>query len=236
MADSIRVAILEDHPGMIEGYKGYLRDQPDIQVVATAAFGEELPALLEDHHPIHLLILDIQVPTSETNASPYPILYLIPDLLQRHPGLNVLVISMHKESALIKAVMEAGASGFVLKDDRDTLSKFPSVVRTVAGGGIYFSREAHQNFLHPARGVPRLSPRQAEVLSLCAAYPEKTTAELAHVLNVADATVRNTLSLLYLRLEVRGRVAAIAKAKELGLLTEVEPYPLPHGDFRADGS
>ncbi len=234
MAETIRVAILEDHPAMIEGYKSYLREQPDIQVVAAAAFGEDLPALLETHRPIHLLLLDIRVPTSASNLSPYPILYFIPDLLQRYPGLNILVISMHKEGALIKAVMEAGASGFVLKDDRETLSKFPSVVRLVNSGGIYFSREAHQVFTNQSTGAIKLSPRQTEVLSLCAAYPEKSTAELARVLSVADATVRNTLSVLYLRLGVRGRTAAIAKAKEMGLLAEVETYPLTHHGDDAD--
>jgi DNA-binding NarL/FixJ family response regulator len=232
MADIIRVAILEDHPAMIEGYKSYLREQPDIQVVATAAFGEELTPLLDTYQPIHLLLLDIQVPTSETNATPYPILYLIPDLLQRHSGLSILIISMHKENALIRAVMEAGASGFVLKDDRETLSKFPAVVRLVAGGGIYFSREAHQVYTNQSPDALKLSPRQAEVLSLCAAYPEKSTAELARVLNVADTTVRNTLSVLYLRLGARGRTAVVAKAKELGLIPEAEPYPLSDPDPR----
>ena len=232
MADIIRVAILEDHPAMVEGYKSYLREQPDIQVAATAAFGEELSPLLDTYQPIHLLLLDIQVSTSETNPSPYPILFLIPDLLQHYPGLNILVISMHKEHALIKAVMEAGAGGFVLKDDRETLDKFPAVIRLVAGGGIYFSREAHQLYATQSPDALKLSPRQAQVLSLCAAYPEKSAADLARMLNVADTTVRNTLSVLYLRLGVHGRTPAVAKAKELGLIPEAETYRLPDANPR----
>lgn len=234
MAETIRVIILEDHPTMIEGYLSYLRDEPDIQVVATAAYGEELPNLLAAYHPVHLLLLDIWVPTSPANSEPYPILYLLPQLLQHHPELHILVISMHKEIALIKAVMDAGASGFVLKDDRDTLQKFPSVLRTVVTGGIYFSREAHQILTRQPIGGRQLSPRQAEVLSLCASYPEKTTAELANALGVADATVRNTLSVLYMRLGVRSRATAVAKARELGILAELTPYPLPGADPSVD--
>ena len=223
MSETIRVAILEDHPAIADGYKFYLQDESDIELVAAIDVGEELPKLLEVQDPIHVLILDVGVPTSQTNSSPYPILYLMPLLLQNHPGLNILVISMHKEHVLIKALIDAGASGYVFKDDRETLQKFSSVIRMIAGGGIYFSREAHKIIMRQSSNAQILSPRQLEVLSLCAAYPEKTTAELADLLAVADATVRNTLSVLYMRLGVRGRTAALAKARELGLIAEMRP-------------
>jgi DNA-binding NarL/FixJ family response regulator len=227
MAEVIRVAILEDHPAIVDAYKSYVQHEPDIRVVATGAVGEDLPALLADNAPVHLLILDIEVPTSHTNRNPYPILYYIPQLHERYPALNILVISMHEERALIKATIDAGASGFVLKDDRETLTKFPSVVRLVAGGGVYFSRAAHDTLRQPSATEVQLSPRQLEVLALCAAHPDKTTAELAGVLGIADATVRNILSTLYLRLGVRGRTAAVAKAKDLALLAEAKPYAFP---------
>ena len=223
MSETIRVAILEDHPAIADGYKFYLQDESDIELVAAIDVGEELPKLLLAQDPIHVLILDVGVPTSQTNSSPYPILYLMPLLLQNNPGLNILVISMHKEHVLIKALIDAGASGYVFKDDRETLQKFSSVIRMIAGGGIYFSREAHKIIMRQSSNAQILSPRQLEVLSLCAAYPEKTTAELADLLAVADATVRNTLSVLYMRLGVRGRTAALAKARELGLIAEMRP-------------
>jgi DNA-binding NarL/FixJ family response regulator len=227
MSQTIRVAILEDHPAIADGYKYYLQDETDIQLVATIEVGEELPKLLATQGPIHVLILDVGVPTSQTNGSPYPILYLMPLLLQKNPEMNILVISMHKEHALIKALIDAGASGYVFKDDRETLMKFSSVIRMVASGGIYFSRDAHKTIMRQASGGQVLSPRQLEVLSLSAAYPEKSTAELADLLAVANATVRNTLSVIYLRLGVRGRTAAMAKAREMGLIADVRPsYPL----------
>jgi DNA-binding NarL/FixJ family response regulator len=227
MSETIRVAILEDHPAIADGYRFYLQGESDIQLVATIDVGEELTKLLTEQAPVDVLILDVGVPTSRTNSAPYPILYLMPLLLQQHPNLNILVISMHKENALIKALIDVGASGYVFKDDRDALQNFSSVIRMIAGGGVYFSREAYKVIMHPTSKSQMLSPRQLEVLSLCAAYPEKTTAELAELLAVANATVRNTLSVLYMRLGVRGRTAALAKARELGLVAEMRPvYPL----------
>ena len=54
MAEIIRVAILEDHPAIADGYKSYLEDETDIQLVGTLEVGEELPDFLVTHSPIHV--------------------------------------------------------------------------------------------------------------------------------------------------------------------------------------
>jgi DNA-binding NarL/FixJ family response regulator len=96
----------------------------------------------------------------------------------------------------------------------------------VAHGGIYFSRQAHQQLRQygAAPDEPLLTQRQLEVLSMCAAYPNLSTSDLAQKLNIANSTMRNLLSEAYLRLQVINRTAAIAKARQLGLIT---PYPKP---------
>jgi DNA-binding CsgD family transcriptional regulator len=68
-----------------------------------------------------------------------------------------------------------------------------------------------------------LTPRQLELLSLCAAYPDLSTAELAQKMSVSNSTVRNLLSSAYLRLNVHSRTAAIEKARDLGLITPRPP-------------
>lgn len=235
MSQTIRVAILEDHPAIVDGYAFRLQGETDIQLVATIDVGEDLPKALEAQAPVHVLILDVGVPTSASNGSPYPILYLLPQFLQRYPDLRILVISMHTEQVMIKALIDAGASGYVFKDDREALQKFPSVIRSIASGGMYFSRAAHKIVMRQASQRQMLSARQMEVLSLCAAYPEKTTAEIADILTLAHATVRNTLSVLYARLGVRGRTAATAKAREMGLIADVNPaFPLSDASKAAD--
>ncbi|MBK8418042.1 response regulator transcription factor [Candidatus Villigracilis saccharophilus] len=132
MNKKIRVTILDDHQNIIDGYVFRLSADPQIEVVATIGFGELLEPTLAEH-PTDVLLLDLSVPTSVENPNPYPVLYAIPKLLQAYAGLNILVISMFAERGLIRAVMEAGASGYILKDDQATARDLGSVVVSVAG-------------------------------------------------------------------------------------------------------
>ena len=220
MTNKVRVAILDDHQNIVDGYVYRLSQFPQIEVVATLSFGEELEPALQKF-PVDVLLLDVSVPTSPENSNPYPILSVIPHLLQQHADIDILVISMHAERGLIRAVMEAGASGYILKDDQSTARDLGSVVLSVAGGGIYFSQKAHQLYAKSQSkdGDELLTLRQLEALSLCAAYPDESTELLAGKMAVANSTFRNLLSGAYVRLEVHTRVAAISKARQLGLIT-----------------
>ena len=134
----IKVTILDDHQSIKDGYLYRLSKTPEIEVVAALGYGDELePSLAQ--HPTDGLILDVGVPVSAENPSPYPILHTIPSLLQLHPGLNILVISMFTERRLIRGMMEAGASGYILKDDTATINELGSVVLTVSGTTAPFS-------------------------------------------------------------------------------------------------
>lgn len=218
MAEKIRVAILDDHQSIIDGYLYRLVQTGEIEVAATGRYGEELEPMLAKHQ-VDVLLLDVMVPTAADNENPYPILYLVPKLLQRYPEMSILIISMHAQRVLIKGVVEAGASGYILKDDQAIIRELAAVVRSVAQGGICFSRPVHDMLLKEQELDPVLTARQSEVLSLLAAYPDLTTAEAAARLQVAHSTIRNLLSGAYLRLEVHNRTAAIDKARQQGLLT-----------------
>ncbi|MFC1878690.1 response regulator [Chloroflexota bacterium] len=217
MSSEIHVAILDDHQSIIDGYTFRLSQIPDIRVVASANFGDELEPMLKEQ-PIDILLLDVGVPTSPESPNPYPILHLIPELLQTYPDLNILVISMHNQPALINSVMNAGASGYILKDDRDTLQELGSIIRTIARGDIHLSKQANQQLKKKLSKENSLTPRQIEALSLSAAYPDETSAELGERLGIENSTVRNLLTGAYFRLNVRNRTAAVIKARQLGLI------------------
>jgi two-component system nitrate/nitrite response regulator NarL len=220
----IRIAILDDHQGIIDGYLYRLGSAQDIEVVFTLSYGEALEPMLAQF-PVDVLLLDVSVPTGPQNANPYPILYLIPKLLQTYPNLEILVISMYSHRSLINSIMEAGASGYILKDDQMSIRELAAIIRIVAHGGIHLSQKAHQELRK--RAVSNLdqplSNRQTEALSLCAAYPDADLAKLAQHMGVANSTIRNLLSGAYLKLNVRNRAAAVAKARQMGLIAPESP-------------
>jgi DNA-binding NarL/FixJ family response regulator len=222
MVSKIRVAILDDHPSIIDGFRYRLSMDPDIQIVCTAIFGEDLEPMVANN-PMDVLLLDVSVPNSAEDHNPYPVLHVIPSLLKEYPGLNILVISMFTQRALIEALVNVGVSGYIFKDDQSSIQQLDKIVRAVANGGIYFSEGATWEPQTESLEA-LLTPRQLEVLSLCASHPDDDTFVLAHKLGVTGSTLRNLLSGTYFRLGVRTRAAAIAKAHQLGFVP-VEPEP-----------
>jgi len=220
MNNQIQVTIMDDHQSIVDGYLFRLSNTPEIEVLGVLSYGDELEPALKKH-PADVVLLDVQVPTSPTNLNSYPILHTIPKLLELYPDLAVLVISMHNDPGLIRAVVEAGASGYILKDDREKLQSLGRWVKAVASGEVCFSEKALKAFLKKNNGS--LTGRQLEALSLCASYPNSKTAELARKMKIANSTVRNLLSNAYVKLGVQTRAAAVAKARQMGLITPDSP-------------
>lgn len=220
MQPKIRVAILDDHPMMLEGYLSKLRHDPQIEVTATMSVADLLEPVLQTAE-VDVLILDVSVPTSAENRNPYPILHVIPKLLEEYPNLNILVISMRIERGLIREVMAAGANGYILKDDPLANANLLAIIKSVAEGGVYLSEEAGTLYgKHLANeGGKQLSPRQLEALSLCASQPGAKSVVLAKKMSISHSAFRTLLSGAYIKLKAANRTEAIAKARQMGLIT-----------------
>ncbi len=224
MKEKIRVIIMDDHQSIVDGYLFRLSEVPEIEVIATLGYSEELEPTLKEKSA-DVLILDVQVPISAVNPGPYPILHTIPQLLQQYPDLEILVISMFDDRALVRAVVDAGASGYILKGDSQVIQQLGRAVFSVANGGVCFSDKVLKALVNK-RDEP-FTARQLEALSLCAAYPNSKTADLARQMKIANSTLRNLLSTVYLKLGVQTRAAAIAKARQLGILSPDPTVPQP---------
>jgi DNA-binding NarL/FixJ family response regulator len=221
MDSTVRVAILDDHQSIIDGFVYRLMSAKDIQVVANASYGDDLLPMIRSN-PVDVLLLDLSVPTSADNMNQYPMIYALRGLLEEFPRLKVIIISTFKERGLVKAAVEHGVKGYIYKDDQTSIQQLARIVMIVASGGNYFSAGAYFE-LPEERSRKKISPRQMEALAVAAAYPDEATDTLAGRLNISGSTLRNLLSNAYTRLGVRTRSAAIARARELGIL----PSPMP---------
>ena len=207
--ETIRVAIVDNHQSVLDGCQLRLGQNPSIHIVAT---------VMVSQHNVDVLLLDLSIPTSDADQSPYPVLQTIPALMKRYPNLRIVILSMYSGRSLLVRAVRSGVSGYILKDDHRSIQQLGTVIEIIAQGEIYFS----PSLLPVVQAVnyeePLLTPRQAEVLALCAAHPNETTAQLAERMHVAHSTVRNLLSGVYTKLGINNRTAAVARAQELGLI------------------
>ena len=129
---------MDDHQSIVDGYLYRLSKVSEIEVVRTLAYGDDLePALKE--HPVDVLVLDVEVPASPKNLNSYPILHIIPKLMQVYPNLAILVISMHNEPGLIRAIVDAGAAGYILKSDSNKIQELGKWILSLVNGDPCFS-------------------------------------------------------------------------------------------------
>ena len=200
----IRVLIAEDQ-GMVRGALATLIGlEPDIQVVAQVARGDEvLDAALEARPDVALLDIEMPGATGLDAAE---------ELAVALPACRVLILTTFGRPGYLRRAMEGGASGFVLKDS--PASELSSAIRRALRGERIVDPGLAAAAL--SQGESPLTPREHEVLS--ASREHATVAELARALYLSPGTVRNHLSSVMQKLDARNRGEAVRVAEERGWL------------------
>ncbi|MCB0657383.1 MAG: response regulator transcription factor [Saprospiraceae bacterium] len=212
----IRIFIADDHKIFRDGLVSLLSREDDMIVVAQAASGKEV---LEQLHTVSpdLLILDIHMPGMPGEA-------ICKWVKEQSPQMPVLVLSMHDESTYILKMLEAGASGYLLKEAGAT--ELLQAIRTVAKGDTYYSQHVSQTILHQLiRGKQQretnripLTKRELEVLRLIA--EEYSNQEIADKLFISVRTVDTHRTNIIDKLDVKNTAGLVRYALKHGL---VEP-------------
>jgi two-component system, NarL family, response regulator NreC len=127
----VRIVIADDHPFFVEGFCDALRKHPHVLVAGSAANGEELVKLVEELHP-DIVFTDIQMPVKDGIAA-------TKEIRQNFPYINIIAFSGFIEDCLITDMMDAGASGYLLKNEH--ISQILAAIDKVMNGGNYYSRE-----------------------------------------------------------------------------------------------
>lgn len=200
-----RVLVIDDHPIVVQGCRHLLEEAGFTTVLEAGSAAEGYELFCRDRPEI--VIVDLALRDNELAG-----LSLIQRIRSYNPRTHVLVLSMHSDSIIVRRALEAGASGYVLKDT--AAEELLKAVQTILGGRTYLSHDlALQVALGraSARGnrLAELTPRELDVLSLLA--KGKAYGDIAEELGVSYKTVVNTSSQLKQKLNV-GNLSALVRA------------------------
>jgi len=211
---TIRVLVVDDQAMVRAGFRLLLADESDIEVVAEASNGLEAVVEAARCEP-HVILMDIRMPELDG-------LEATRRILAADPSSRVLILTTFDLDEYVYRALQAGASGFVLKDDPP--EQLIAAVRTVAGGDALLSpaitRRVIAQFTRvhqqpPPKAMESLTAREMDVFRLITrGY---SNAEIAGELFISDTTVKTHVTRLLQKLDLRDRAQAIVLAYQSGL-------------------
>ena len=212
----IRVLIVDDQELVRDGFCLVLGAEPDIEVVGSAADGVEAVEMSRELQP-DVVLMDIRMPRLDGIGATRAV-------LSERPQTRVLVLSTYDVDEYVVAALDAGASGYLLKDaPRRALS---AAVRAAAEGDVLLHPQVARRLVAAStrratldsetqRGLERLTPREREVLTALARGWSNN--EIAQALTLGETTVKTHVARLLQKLAVRDRVQLVVLAHTAGL-------------------
>jgi DNA-binding NarL/FixJ family response regulator len=214
--EPIRVVLADDHAVVRKGIREFLEQSGDITVVAEATDGPEAIDMVAEHQP-DVAVLDIQMPGVTGIEATRRI-------KAEHPGVRVLVLTAYDDDPYIFALLQAGASGYVLKT-ADSI-ELVHAVRAVHRGESALDPAVAQKVVQQLTSgrplgaqavVETLTERELEVLRLAARG--LTNKAIGLELGISDRTVQGHLANIYGKLNVNSRTEAVTEALKQGWIT-----------------
>ena len=206
-----RVLLVDDHTLVRAGLRALLETLPGVRVVAEAADGEAALALLAGS-TVDVVVTDIAM-------QPMNGLQLAARVRDDHPGVKVVILSMHTGPDYVQQALQAGASAYVVKDA--VVEEFELAVRAALHGGCYLSpgvsRPVLEAYAQGRGGADALTPRQREILTLLAAG--HSTKEIAYRLELSGKTVETHRAQIMDRLQIRDVPSLVRYAIRVGLIS-----------------
>ncbi len=210
----IRVVIADDHHLIRQGLRDLLEKESDIRIVAEAVDGREA---IDAVHRVRtdVIVMDVEMPgingieaTRRIRAS--------------FSEIQVVMLSMHSDPALIRKALDNGARGYVLK--KSAGEELVKAIRTVCRGVTYQSRAMdHADYLYeeyPHGTPPRLTPREREILRLIVSG--RSNRQIAETMRISIKTVQNHRINLMAKLDTHSLPDLIRAAIKLGLINPEE--------------
>ncbi|MET7372609.1 response regulator transcription factor [Micromonospora arida] len=204
----IRIVLVDDHPVVRMGLHGMLDAEEDLTVVGEASSGPEGVRLAIEQQP-DIVLMDLRMPGGDgVEATGW--------ILTHVPGVRVVVLTTYESDRDILRAIEAGASGYLLKDASP--AALAEAIRAAARGETVLAPSVASTLVRQVRrpAPPALSARETEVLRLVARG--LTNADIGRELYISEATVKTYLMRVFGKLDVADRTAAVTKAVHHGLI------------------
>lgn len=212
---NINIVIADDHHILLDGLKAMLQKQADINVAATYNNGEDLLNELNKINP-DIALVDINMPGMKGPE-------VTTKIKELSPSVNVITLSMYDDAGHIMEMIEAGVSGYLLKNVND--KELVEAIHQVKAGKMYFSSEVSEKLTtmvvnqqkkldEPEK--PKLTDRELEVLKLVA--DEHSNAEIAKILFISERTVETHRKNMLRKTQNKTIVGLLKYAMENGLV------------------
>ena len=215
---AVRVLIADDQALFREGLRTLLSTRPEIEVVGEAANGAEALAQVERLEP-SVVLMDLRMPVMDGIVATTAI-------RDRWPSIPVLVLTTFDDDASLFGALRAGAAGYLLKDvSSETLvaavtaaARGEAFLQSTVTGRVVaaFARLMESGGPRAEALVMPLSPREREILALLGTGASNK--EIADRVCLAEGTVKNHVTNILTKLDVRDRTQAALRARQLGLV------------------
>lgn len=204
----IKVLLVDDHPVVREGLRGMLDAEPDLTVVGEAGSGEEAVALAAAHRP-DVILMDLRMPGLDGAGATEKI-------MSSDSGSRIIVLTTYETDADILRAVEAGATGYLLKDA--SRAELAGAIRAATRGETVLAPSVAGRLMRRMRQPAQqsLTAREIQVLRLVA--KGQTNAEIGASLHISETTVKTHLLRVFNKLGVSDRTAAVTTAMEQGVL------------------
>lgn len=212
MTDQVRVLIADDHPVVRRGLRALLTDAEGLTVVGEAAGGEEAVSAVTSH-TVDVVLMDLRMGDGLDGVEATRRITALPD------PPRILVLTTHNTDTDILNAVEAGATGYLLKDTPP--DELLSAVRATARGETVLALPVATRLLGRVR-APQLSltPRELEILGLLA--QGMSNRQAARALRISEATVKTHLVHVFAKLGVDSRTGAVSAAMRQRLIPSTE--------------
>jgi DNA-binding NarL/FixJ family response regulator len=213
----IKVLVIEDHHLMLQAVVDQLESEADIEIVGTSNKGSKVHQLVRAVAP-DVVVLDLGM-----SSEVFEPISAVRQLRQDHPYVQILVLTGYDDPVYMREITKAGARGYLLKSD-DLSINLPQAVRAVYRGQHHYSSAVVDKLLSGEGEQHDFTNQELTVIRLLA--KGLVNEKIGEALGVSERRVRNILTSVYAKMRIQDeegvniRVAAILKAREMGLLPE----------------